>query len=164
MLILYRVKVVLSYTDAHDIIPTRPTTCGGCTVALAVTLPLAATVIVALVTILFIIAKQLKDARYTLILGPGSACCITPPMCSNHVFLLFRTQLGKLSKPQINQLHNTPTSTYCEDVSKTDVGRAGDHTYTPAIELIQCPAYIPTEVSTGRGGRGTMGEESIYDN
>ena len=84
-------------------------------------------------------------------------CVLT--MCS----LLFRTQLGKLSEPQTNQVYNTPALTY-KDVSKTDVGGASDHTYTPAMELSQCPAYIPTEVSSGRGGRGDVGEEGIYEN
>ena len=77
--------------------------------------------------------------------------------------LLSRTQLGKLSEPQTNPVYDTPGSTY-EDVSKTDVGGASDHTYTPAMELSQCPAYAPTEVSTGRGGRGDVGEEGIYEN
>ena len=83
-------------------------------------------------------------------------CVLT--MCS----LLSRTQFGKLSEPQTNQVYDTPGSTY-EDVSKTDVGGASDHTYTPAMELSQCPAYAPTEVSTGRGGRGDVGEEGIYE-
>ena len=85
-------------------------------------------------------------------------CVLT--MCS----LLSRTQLGKLSEPQTNQVYDTPALTYYEDVSKTDVGGASDHTYTPAMELSQCPAYAPTEVSTGRGGRGDVGEEGIYEN
>ena len=60
-------------------------------------------------------------------------CVLT--MCS----LLSRTQLGKLSEPQINQVYNTPALTY-EDVSKMDVGEASSHTYRPAMELSQCPA------------------------
>ena len=80
-------------------------------------------------------------------------------MCS----LLSRTQLGKLSEPhdQTWRVYDTPASTY-EDVI-TIKGGAGDHTYTPAMELNQCPAYITNEVS-GRGMRGDVGEESIYDN
>ena len=78
--------------------------------------------------------------------------------------LPLRTQLGKLSEPQTNQVYDTPDLAYYEDVSKTDVGGASDHTHTPAMELSQCPAYAPTEVSTGRGRRGHMGEEGIYDN
>ena len=35
-----------------------------------------------------------------------------------------------------------------------DVGRA--------MELSQCPAYLPSEVTTGRGGRGDVGKEGIY--
>ena len=123
------------------------------------TLPLAAVVIIAMATILIIIGKQLKDARYTLILY---ACCFTPPVCM--CSLLSRTQLGKLSEPSTNQVYHTPALTYYEDGSKTDVGGASDHTYTPAMELSQCPAYITTEVSSGRGGRGDVGEEGIYEN
>ena len=131
---------------------TRSAICDGYTTALGVTLPIAAMVITAIATILIVIAKQLKDARYTLI---HSACCGTPPVCM--CSLLSRTQLGKLSEPQTNQVY-TPGSTY------KDVGGASDHTYTPAMELSQCPAYAPTEVSTGRGGRGDVGEEGIYEN
>ena len=76
---------VVSYTYCpHVTVPTTATS-DGCTVALVVTLPLAAIVIVALMTILVIIAKQLKDARYTVILEPSSACCVTPPVCTDHV-------------------------------------------------------------------------------
>ena len=143
---------------------TRPATPGGCTIALAVLMPLTTTVIVALVTILIIIAKKLKDARYTLILKPSSACSVTPPVCLTMCSLLSRTQLGKLSEPQTNQVYDTPALAHYENVSKTDVGGASDHTYTPAMELSQCPAYAPTEVSTRRGRRRDMREEGIYEN
>ena len=79
-------------------------------------------------------------------------------------FLLSRTQPGKLSEPQNNQLYDTPALTHYEDVSKADKGRAGDHTYTPAMELSQCPAYVSTEMSMGRGRRGVVEEEGIDDN
>ena len=45
--------------------PTRPASPDGCTIALAVVMPLTTTVIIAMAIILIIIAKQLKDARYT---------------------------------------------------------------------------------------------------
>ena len=74
----------------HVTVPTtRPTTCDGYTVmadtegytaALGVTLPLAAMVIIVMAIILIIVVKQLKDARYTVILEPSSACCVTPPV------------------------------------------------------------------------------------
>ena len=87
-------------------------------------------------------------------------------MCS----LLSRTQLGKLSEPhdQTWRVYDTPASTYDTPASTykdviTIKGGAGDHTHTPAMELSQCPAYITNEVS-GRGIRGDVGEESIYDN
>ena len=64
--------------------PTRPATPDGCTIALAVVTPLTTTVIIALVTILIIIAKQLKDARYTLILKLYMLCYTTVliPLCT----------------------------------------------------------------------------------
>ena len=132
--------------------PTRSDT-NAYAVALAVMLPLATTVIVALVTILIVIAKQLRNARYRLsytsnvhvVLIVPTAVSMNSPPC--------RTQLGQLS--QTNQVYGTPASAYYEDV---DVGRAGNHNHTPAIELSQCPAYAPTEVSALRG------EEGIYDN
>ena len=91
-----------------------------------------------------------------------SAHCVTPPVCI--VSLLSRNQSGKLSEPPTNQLYDIPASAYYEDVIKTDVGGGSDHTYTPAMELSQCPAYAPTEVSMGRGRRGGVAEEAIYDN
>ena len=130
---------------------------------------IAATVIVAMAIILIIIAKQLKDARYTLILNLLCMLCHTAPpvtcvtvlaMCS----LLSRTQLRKLSEPQTNQGYDSPAGLTYENVNKMDVGGASDHTYIPAMELSQCPAYIPTEMTTGRGGRRDVGEEGIYDN
>ena len=52
-------------------------------------------------------------------------------------------------------LHKQDNVLY-EDTSKMDVGGA--------VELSQCPAYAPTEVTTERGIRGEVGEEGIYDN
>ena len=63
---------------------------------------------------------------------------------------------AQLSQPKLNnqQVYETPDQAFYEDVSKINVGGAGDHTHTPAMELSQCPAYAPTEVpAQGRGRR-----------
>ena len=141
-------------------IATRPADTDGCTVALVVTLPLAAIVIVAMATIPIIIAKQLKDARYTLILNQALHAVLHLLCVLTTCSLVSRTQLRQLSRLQTNhdQVYSTLTH---EDISKTDVGGGSDHTYRPAIELSQCPAYAPTEVSMRRGGRRDVGEEGI---
>ena len=64
---------------------TRPADNDRCAFALAVTLSFVAMVIIAMATILNIVTEQLKDARYTVILKPSSACCVTPPVCTDHV-------------------------------------------------------------------------------
>ena len=102
---------------------------------------------------------------FRLILEPNSQHAVLHllrvlTMCSLH----FRTQPGTLSEHQIDEVYDTPALTHYEDVSKTDMGGASNHTYTPAMKLSQCPAYASTEVSTGRGRRGDVGEEGIYEN
>ena len=125
------------------------------------TLPLAATVIVAMATILIVIVKQLKDARYSLILEQCSPRCVMLFVCHVLVMgsLLSRTRLGTLSnhEPPTDRVYETPAVAYYEDVSKMNVGGASDHIYTRAMELSQCPAYASTEESTGRGTREREG-------
>ena len=67
-------------------IATRPADTDGRTIALAVLMPLT--------TVIIIVVKQLKDARYTLILEPVSACCDTPPVCTDHVLSAFSPGLN----------------------------------------------------------------------
>ena len=72
-----------------------------------------------------------------------------------YLYIFSRTQLGKHSEPQTNQVYDTPAlPSYYEDVSNTP---------TPAMELSQCPAYASTDhkVSTSRGRRETRPSRKI---
>ena len=66
--VLYFHSVTGTLVSLYKLFPIAPKPAGtdGCTVALAVLMPLTTTVIVALVTILIVIIKKFKDARYTL--------------------------------------------------------------------------------------------------